>query len=476
MKMPKTTGVAAALYNRVPPIVRDWIASRYGARNMKLRYGGSFARHLSEFRERDTWPLEKLVEWRDARLRELLALAVRQVPHYRRLHAQGAFPVEDVRTASDLDRLPILEKETVRRHPTEFLATDPGSLSVLYTSGTTGTPVKLFRSIETIRTWYACFECRARGWAGVRQGDRFAALGGQLVVPFERNRPPFWVWNEPGQQLYMSVYHLSPTFLDAYLDEIVRRRVCYLYGYASALDALAAHALERKRRDIRLKVAISNAEPLFEHQRERLRAAFGCEVRDTYAPSELTLGAFECEAGRMHLAMEMGVVESVDARDRPCPVGASGEFICTGLMNFDQVLIRYRQGDRGALLSSTDPCRCGRKAPGLATIDGRQDDVLLTADGRSVGRLDPVFKGGMSIREAQIVQLRLDEIEVRVVPADGYSDRDARAIADRLRERMGNIAVRVVEVDKLERTATGKLRAVLSLINPNEVPRDRARP
>jgi phenylacetate-CoA ligase len=469
MKMPKTSGLVAILYRRAPPMARDWIAGRYGARNMKLRYGGSFARHLAEFRERDTWPLERLAQWQDARLRELLALAVRQVPYYRRLHARGAFPVEEVRTAAQLNRLPILEKEEVRRHPDDFLATDLKSLSVLYTSGTTGTPVKLYRSTETIRTWYACFECRARGWAGVRQGDGFAALGGQLVVPFERNRPPFWVWNQPGRQLYMSVYHLSPLFLDAYLDEISRRRVVYLYGYASALDALAAHALERNRRDLRLKVAISNAEPLFEHQRERLRAAFACDVRDTYAPSELTLGAFECEAGRMHLALEMGVVECVGAQDRPRPPGESGEFICTGLMNFDQVLIRYRQGDRGALLAADDPCRCGRKAPGLARIDGRQDDVLLTADGRRVGRLDPVFKGGMSIREAQIVQVGLKEIEVRVVPAAGYSEKDARAIAERLRERMGNVTVRVLQVDKLERTATGKLRAVISLITPTDV-------
>ena len=51
------------------------------------------------------------------------------------------------------------------------------------------------------------------------------------------------------------------------------------------------------------------------------------------------------------------------------------------------------------------------------------------------------------------------------------SDKSTKAgyFAERLRERMGNVTVRVLQVDKLERTATGKLRAVISLITPSDV-------
>src|SRR5690606_34250288 len=99
----------------------------------------------------------------------------------------------------------------------------------------------------------------------------------------------------------------------------------------------------------------------------------------------------------------------------------------------------YRMGDRGALRADGPPCACGVHAPSLATIEGRQDDVLLTSDGRQVGRLDPVFKGGMHLLEAQIVQVALDEIHVRVVPAAGYSAADAGLIASRLRDRLGTV-------------------------------------
>jgi phenylacetate-CoA ligase len=442
------------------------MASGYGSRSLKLRYGGSFRRHLAEFEERDTWSLERLLQWQTARLQDLLRHAVERVPYYRRLHERGEFPIEEVTSLARLNRLPLLEKDQVRRNPGDFLSAEPRSLHQLFTSGTTGTPVKLFRSTETVRKWYACFECRARNWAGVRLGDPFAALGGQLVVPFERDRPPFWVWNRPFRQLYMSAYHLGPRFLDSYLDEILRRRLLYMYGYASAMDALASHALEVGRRDVRLKVALSNAEPFLEHQRERIREAFGCDVRDTYAPSELTVGAFECDHGRMHLSLEMGVTEVLDEEGRSCEPDVTGELVCTGLLNDDQVLIRYRQGDRAALWPPGGPaCPCGRQTPALVSIDGRLDDVLLTPDGRRIGRLDPVFKGGMSIREAQIVQVALDEVHVKVVPAPGYSAVDANTIAARMRDRMGDISVKVLVVDHLERTRTGKLRSVISLLD-----------
>lgn len=464
MNLLSPSGPLSRLYGKSPAGLKAVFASAWGLKTRQLRYGGSFAKRLADYRERDSWSRDRLADWQNAKLRELLQHAVAKVPYYRNLHKMGEYPIEEVRTVEDLRKLPILDKEALRRDPDAFLATDARSLHVLYTSGTTGTPLKLYRSPETIRDWYACFERRAREWAGVSRTDPYAMLGGQLVTPVETNRPPFWVFNAAAGQLYMSVYHLSPDHMDAYLDEMVRRKIVHMYGYASAMDALAAHALRVGRSDVRLKVALSNAEPLFDHQRERIAKAFSCFVRDTYGNSELSIGAFECEAQRMHLSSEVSAVEVLDGNGSPCPIGQVGELVCTSLLNFDQVFIRYRMGDRGSLCADDSPCTCGRHSPALASIDGRQDDVLVTPDGRQIGRLDPVFKGGMHLIEAQIVQIALDEVHVRVVPAPGYSDADADSIKSRLRERMGPVIVEVIPVTNIPRSTNGKFRAVLSLI------------
>src|SRR5207247_6847500 len=89
-------------------------------------------------------------------------------------------------------------------------------------------------------------------------------------------------------------------------------RVKYVLGYASALDALAREAVAAGRTDVRLAVAIANAEPLLEHQREAISAAFGCPVRETYGMAETVAAASECEFGVLHQWPEVGWIEVLE--------------------------------------------------------------------------------------------------------------------------------------------------------------------
>ena len=120
--------------------------------------------------------------------------------------------------------------------------------------------------------------------------------------------------------------------------------------------------------------------------------------------AEMVAAASECSEGTMHIWPEVGIIEVFDDHGR-VPDGLPGEFVCTGLLNADMPLIRYKVGDRGAIQPATaSPCACGRSLASLSAIAGRVDDVLQTADGRRIGRLDPIFKGGLPVLEAQIIQ------------------------------------------------------------------------
>jgi phenylacetate-CoA ligase len=273
----------------------------------------------------------------------------------------------------------------------------------------------------------------------------------------------------------MSSYHLAPDLIPSYLDAIVRHRPSYVLGYTSALYALAQEALRLGRRDIRFEVAITNAEPVFDYQRETISAAFECPVRETYGMAEIVGAASECEAGRLHLWPEVGVMEVVDDFGDAVAAGDSGHLICTGLLNEDMPLIRYRLGDRGAAAPQT-PCSCARTLPAVARIDGRSDDVLYTTDGRAVGRLDPVFKGRLPIREAQIIQHSLKEVRVRFVPAADFTPASLSELTARLRARLGPMEIVTEAVEAIPRTDRGKFRAVVCQLSPEDRERVRARP
>jgi phenylacetate-CoA ligase len=264
-------------------------------------------------------------------------------------------------------------------------------------------------------------------------------------------------------QLYLSAYHLSPAAVPRYLQALARYRVRYLLGYTSALEALARGAQGHPVPP--LMAAITNAEPVLEHQRRSIEEGLACPVRETYGMAEGVVAASECGRGRLHLWPDAGVVEVLDA-----PAGEAGELIATGLLNPDMPLIRYRVGDRVTLDPDTAPCGCGRGLPRLHAVEGRTDDVLYTRDGRPVGRLDPVFKAAGSIAEAQIVQETVDRVRVRLVPTPSYRAADGRALVDEIRRRMGAVEVVLEEVALIARSANGKFRAVVSQLPVDQRP------
>jgi phenylacetate-CoA ligase len=248
---------------------------------------------------------------------------------------------------------------------------------------------------------------------------------------------------------------------------MTRHRLTYIYGYTSSLYALAEVIQGSGRQDIAMAAAITTAEPVYEHQRKAIARAFHCPVRETYGMTELVAAASECTVGRLHLWPEVGLVEVVG--DSPVfSHGSSRELVCTGLLNIDMPLIRYRTGDRGALGGELEVCGCGRALPILASVDGREDDLLYTNDGRRIGRLDPLFKGDLPIQEAQIVQEELNCIRVRYVPAPAFRPHHETVITHRLQERMGMVKVEMEPLNAIPRGPNGKFRAVICNLSKEE--------
>ena len=439
------------VYHRLPPVARSAVATLRGWYLRRSRYSKSSDALVAEARERDRWTPEQWRTWREERIAYVLHRAATRVPYYRDLWQQRRRH-GDHASWELLENWPLLEKDMVRKQSRRFLADDcdPRRMFEEHTSGTTGTPVTIWRARESLEQLYAIADTRTCGWEEIPRGTRWARLGGQLVTPVRQRKPPFWVWNAAMRQLYLSSYHLAPDLIPHYLEALARYRIVYLAAYPSSAFALAQEAL-RLGVDLPLLAVHTNAEPLTPVQRETIAQAFRCPVRETYGMAESVAAASECPSGRLHQWPEFGHVE----------VMRDGELICTGLLNPDMPLIRYRVGDRGNPAADLGPCACGRGLPPFGSVEGRRDDVLVTPDGRLVGRLDPVFKGTHAIREAQIIQESLDHVRVLLSPAPGFTKAVEAEMVDNLRDRMGDIRITVELVDVLPRTANGKVRAVI---------------
>jgi phenylacetate-CoA ligase len=292
-------------------------------------------------------------------------------------------------------------------------------------------------------------------------------FGARKICRFEQDRPPFWRFSPAENMAYASVYHLTPKFLPAYVQFLRAFEPAVVMGYPSALYAVAQYALDHGDLPPRAVAVSTSAERLPDYMRAAIESAWQSRIYDRYGAVEGCVSASQCEHGRHHVSPEIGILEILDPNGRPVGPGAEGEVVCTGLQNTLQPLIRYRIGD-SARWAVDQHCPCGRQLPILDGVDGRVEDVCYTADGRPIVRFDTVFKGVANIRQAQVIQESFDGFTVAVIPASGFDGSDVELIQANMKLHVGRVGVTVRCVTSIPHTASGKFRAVMCRLPPEE--------
>ncbi|MDQ3011956.1 MAG: hypothetical protein M3X11_14765, partial [Acidobacteriota bacterium] len=215
-----------------------------------------------------------------------------------------------------------------------------------------------------------------------------------------------------------------------------------------------------------LKAVITTSEKVTAEMRRVMESAYGCRVYEEYSTVENVLFASECEAGRLHVSPDIGVVEILRPDGTPCEPGETGEVVATSLMHYSQPFIRFRLGDLAAW--DGEPCNCGRAMPVIKEVVGRIEDVVTGPDGRQLVRFHGIFVNQPHIREGQIIQEALDRIRVKIVPTAEFTEADVADIIARVQQRLSaEVRVIVEPVADIPRTKSGKFQAVISLLSQN---------
>ncbi len=101
------------------------------------------------------------------------------------------------------------------------------------------------------------------------------------------------------------------------------------------------------------------------------------------------------------------------------PTSFSGKILATGFSNYAMPFIRYDVGDSATW--TTEKCSCGRHSEVIASIDGRNEDVIVTPEGARMQMHSYFYKDMNEIQECQVVQYKLGEMVFRIVPRDNYT-------------------------------------------------------
>jgi phenylacetate-CoA ligase len=396
-------------------------------------------------------------------LKRLIHHCYYTVPYYRKLMHDRDIKVEDIKTLDDIKKFPILTKTDVLKAGNSIVSTKYPKrlLRKVSSSGTTGTPMLIYRDLFSIENEHA-FVRRQWDWAGIGFRDKCAYLKGRVIAKPDSKSNRLHIYDPVMKELHLSTYHLSTETAKEYAHLMNIYKVKAVIGYPSSVNILARACLEMGI-ELKLQSALITSETLMEVQRDAITKAFDCEVFDFYGSAERVCYIHTCEHGSYHIIPEYGLTELIPVGS---PTDERCKIIATGFWNMAMPLIRYDTGD--LLLKSSKSCPCGRAFPVIKSIFGREGDMIRTPSGRELGasivtHLVYVICGASNIIESQVIQDALDHITIEYVPGKEFSEENLAGFQKRLSQHFGSdVRVDLKQVKAIEKTQSGKIRPIVS--------------
>lgn len=425
--------------------------------------------------ERGFYPLyKKLVDsqWKsypeqkkdqEKQLKHVIGFAYKNVPYYHKLFNKLKLEPCDIRKIEDLEKLPILTKDTIKQNFEDFKPVNLSSIKYYLnsTGGSTGNPLQ-FRLSKYDRFFNGASLYRGWGYAGYELGDKMVFLAGSSL---DIGSGSFVVQkaHEIVRNLRkLSSYDMSTEDMQQYAKTINSFKPQFIRGYASSLNFFSEFLSENEIDVITPQAVFTAAEKLIPHMRKNIENAFGCEVFDGYGLNDGGLGAYECkEHNGLHIDTERSILEVVDENGFQLENG-TGRIIATSLHNYAMPFIRYETGDMGDTVS--DVCGCGRGSRLLKEVIGRQQEILQTPEGKFVygGFFSRIFWEISGVKEFQIIQKKLNAITIKMVLEENFDENQLDIIRKIIKSKSEQWDVEFIYVDEIERTRAGKYKFILS--------------
>ena len=384
------------------------------------------------------------------RLQETVKRVYEKVPYYRaKMDEKGVKP-EDIKTLSDLSKLPFTTKQDMRdTYPFGLFAVPQDDLVRIHaSSGTTGKPTVVGYTRGDLETWTDCIS-RIACMGGATSKDvaqicfGYGMFTGALGLHYGLEKigaaiVPSSTGNSEKQLMYMKDFKTSLLVATP--------------SYALRLAEVARQTGMDPKIDLGIKIALVGSELLTDAMREEMHLAWGRDVLITsnYGMSEL-MGpgvSGEClEHCGMHINEDYFLPEIIDSETgEVLPAGEKGELVITCIKKEGLPLIRYRTKDVTRLFY--EPCACGRTTCRMENLSGRSDDMLKI---RGVN----VFPG--QIEEVVLSIAELGPHYEIIVEREGYTDK--LTVRVELNKETDSFA----ELQRIENATRNKLKVILGL-------------
>jgi len=366
--------------------------------------------------------------------------------------------------AYDWNTIPVLTKKSIQCDIEERLSHGyiKRNVYIHNTSGSSGNPFFFAKDkFAHAMTWALIFD---------RYNRHSIDLNGSLQARFfgiPLSRTGYLIEktkDKLSNRVRFPIFDLSDKVLKEYTVTFSKRPFEYLNGYTSSLVLFARYLISNGiiLNEIcpTLKRCITTSEICSLEDRILMERAFGVRVINEYGAAELDLIAFEDESFDWIMSNENLFFEVVDEDNKPVGPGVEGKLLVTSLYNKAMPFIRYELGD---VVRIEKDWKGNNQI--LGSLIGRTNDIAILPSGKkspgltfyyiSKGLLEE--GGGMKefiIKQTSPSHFIYEYVSDNILTKE--QERKVRSLIDIYLEP--GLDSEFIKVDKISRTAAGKLR------------------
>lgn len=393
--------LSTELYGNSPIYLQNLLLSFREYANSRKRYGMGYYRFLHQLSGMDENDRQSEERYQDQELRSLLRHAAEHSDFYQDIYGKS---LADIRFASDLRQLPVIEEElfnerideirisTVRKKRGETEISRPGQLPRLWLSNLD--LQKQTAAVDHFKKQHGAINLDMKR-ATFYHGD---------FVPLGQKEGAFWRDIYYLNQRLYSAHHCTEPFLSAVVRNLNGFRPDFIDGLPEVILRLARFINDhRLLLDFQAVAIFVETEILSESERLEIESAFGCSVRRWSMKTERSPFLSECSAGNLHFNMRTGVMEFTD----------KGEVLLTRFHTKGTPLIRLKIKDQWMPVYCQ--CPCGSVHP---VVRKPLQPISAFLQSRSRGRVTSLYLATVQekFRKAapsmQFIQNSIDSIEI----------------------------------------------------------------
>lgn len=410
-----------------------------------FRYNFFLYKEISKLKKLELLSENEKEELKKERASDLIRYAKSYSPFYRNHYKDHSLKGD---FNSIFAALPPLNKKDIRKNGHSIPTINRKFLKKADTSGTSGSPLSVYRSPGSIMRESA-YVWNFRMSHGLMPGDPIASMRATL------DRNTLYRYNKSDNTLFLSCYLLSKGNIGTYvrvLKEFSPKALCALPSSTYTLVNL----IKEQGHELHIPLVFTSSETLYPFQREKIENTLHAKVIDSYGNAERSIQIGQCQHGSYH---EFPVYSLNDYCDK-------GVYT-TSLINKSFPLIKYFVDDQ--LTPIQNACKCG-KSKGFSSIEGRYEDVVVLEDGSYITALGMAFRGIDNLLYAQIIQEEHSRINVNLVTTSSFNSADELVIRSKLVQRLSTlprIDINYIQEHEIIKTCSGKFTLVVSrLLNP----------